>query len=179
MSAPPYRIDYVALDGEITEVYTLSNTEQALGYIYGTKLEDDLLSHNLQQTGFNESGGSGRALIVETGTVSLMGIGEEPEPEKPTGLVITKQPEDARVVAGEYHTMSIEAEGDELSYQWYYCLAGSTTWKMWAKTAELRRKATEGWDGMKIRCVVTDKYGNTESSQEATITIGNSLRITK
>ena len=98
-----------------------------------------------------------------------------------TVLEITKQPEDFTGPVGNQATFSIAANGDDLKYQWQYYSNG--TWKNSGatgnKTSKLTVDITNARNGMKFRCLVTDRYGNEKLSGEAAIHVGSLLEITK
>ena len=75
-------------------------------------------------------------------------------------------------------TFSIEAQGEGLTYQWYYKKAGQTAWNKWGArtTATTTATANATWNGMQVYCKVTDKFGNSVDSNPATITIKQDLR---
>ena len=72
------------------------------------------------------------------------------------------------------------AEGEGLTYQWYYKKAGQTAWNKWGTrtTATTTATANDTWNGMQVYCKVTDKDGKTSDSNPATITIQRELKIT-
>ena len=92
--------------------------------------------------------------VYENGACTICG-------ESTPAPIIVTQPEDARVHVGERFTFSVEAEGDGLTYQWYYrdvgmvefmpsCVQGNTySFEMLPFRA-----------GREYFCVVTDKNGN-------------------
>ena len=76
---------------------------------------------------------------------------------------ITQQPEDFIGMLGETANISIAATGSGLTYEWYYCNAGSTTF---TKTdtftgPEYSVALTEARAGRRVYCVITDAIGNT------------------
>lgn len=99
--------------------------------------------------------------------------------EAATPLSITKQPENVSAPAGEVVTVTVEAEGDGLQYQWYLknpdmkaysksSLTGNTyTWTMTEKNA-----------GRMVYCVITDAYGNSLKTQSVTLDLPAPVRIT-
>jgi len=90
-----------------------------------------------------------------------------------TELQIVTQPEDYTGAAGDFVTFTIEAEGNDLSYQWQYSDDGET-WKMGSSTtASYSTMLTEARSGRMIRCIVTDAEGNSVTSDVATMTIGS------
>lgn len=90
-----------------------------------------------------------------------------------TILKIMQQPQDQSGAAGETATFSVKAEGDGLTYEWQYSTNGTNWYK----------SGFEGWNtdtqpvqintfrsGQMYRCIVTDVYGNTVTSDVATLT---------
>ena len=96
-------------------------------------------------------------------------------------LKITSQPKDVTVSkAGDRVEFAVSAEGDGLKYQWQYRTPGSSRWTNFANaTGATLKKVTGEWDGWKVRCVVTDKEGKSETSKEAQILFATPLKITK
>ena len=96
-----------------------------------------------------------------------------------TKLAITKQPEDFTGAAGSQAAFSVTAQGDGLTYQWQMLSNGE--WKnssaTGAKTNKITFNITNAHNGMKYRCIVKDKYGNSVTSNTATITVGTKLAI--
>ena len=96
-------------------------------------------------------------------------------------LKIVSDPEDFVGPVGSKATFSVEAEGEGLKYQWQYNSKG--VWKdsgaTGNKTSKLTVDITNARDGMKFRCVVTDKNGKKKYSDPATLHVGIALEITK
>jgi len=92
-----------------------------------------------------------------------------------TELKITSQPKSVTVPEGEYAEVSLSAQGDGLSYAWYYREAGSSKFYKTSSFTSNRYSVpmTEARDGRQLYCVVTDKYGN--SVQSSTVTISMEL----
>ena len=92
---------------------------------------------------------------------------------------ITKQPEGAKVAVGETFTISVEAVGDGLTYQWYYKNAGAADFTLTtAYTGNTYSiKATDTRVGRQVYCVVTDQYGNSLTSDIATITLKTNVAL--
>ncbi|MBQ7145012.1 MAG: CehA/McbA family metallohydrolase [Oscillospiraceae bacterium] len=88
-----------------------------------------------------------------------------------TGPTITEQPQSWVGLLGEYPEIRIVAEGEELSYKWYYRDAGTKKWKLSSETddcydsypLDLTRA------GREVYCVVTDAYGLKVKSEIATM----------
>ena len=86
------------------------------------------------------------------------------------GVKITRQPVSATVASGKTVSVSVEATGDGLSYQWWYAAAGSSVFsKSSATTRTYTTTMNSGRDGMRLFCVVTDAYGNTAGTNTVTI----------
>jgi len=92
---------------------------------------------------------------------------------------ILSQPENAFVnELGEKATISVEAAGTGLTYQWYYKNAGTS--KFFAssnKTSTYSVTVTERVKNRLVYCLVTDVYGNQTTSDTAGIYISESLEI--
>ena len=88
-------------------------------------------------------------------------------------LSITAQPDDVTVEAGKDATFTVKATGSALKYQWQYKKSGATAWNNWTgrTAASTTATANSTWNGMQVRCIVTDGAGNTVTSSAATITI--------
>jgi len=85
-------------------------------------------------------------------------------------LKITQQPQDAAVELGEKAKVTVKATGDGLKYTWYVKSAGSSTFKKSSiMTASYSVTMRKDRDGNQVYCVVTDQYGNTETSATATL----------
>ncbi len=86
-------------------------------------------------------------------------------------LEITAQPQDYTGEAGTRASFTVAAQGDGLSYQWQVQIGGTwqdTDW-LGNKTATLRPIVSAGNDGVRYRCVVSDRYGNSVTSEAATL----------
>ena len=88
-------------------------------------------------------------------------------------LAVVSQPEDITVNTGETADFSIEATGEELSYQWYYKKSGASSWNKWNghTTAATSAVSNDTWNGMQVRCEVTDRSGNCVASEAAAVTL--------
>ncbi len=85
---------------------------------------------------------------------------------------ITGQPQNVSVSEGETARTAVTAEGDGLTYQWYGKDPGQTDfWKSSIKSAAYACKMTEAKNGRVVYCVVTDRYGNTAESGQATLCV--------
>ena len=95
--------------------------------------------------------------------------------EEAKELKITANPEDVEGAAGENAVFTVAAEGSGLSYQWQYANAGSSVWRAssmsGSDTPEITVPIASYRDGQQYRCVVTDRDGNSVTSESATITM--------
>ena len=88
-------------------------------------------------------------------------------------LAITQQPSNVTTQAGQNVTFTVKAKGVGLKYQWQYKKSGQTSWSNWGARTTASTTATSNatWQGMQVRCIVTDSAGNKVTSNAATITI--------
>ena len=88
-------------------------------------------------------------------------------------LEITQQPESVTISCADTAKFSVKATGKSLSYQWYYKKAGTSTWVKWPghDTATTSAISNTSWDGMQVRCVITDGSGSKVTSRAAKITL--------
>ena len=83
-------------------------------------------------------------------------------------LKITDQPQDAYADVGENAIVRVQAQGAGLRYQWYIRNAGKDTWSKSAiKTDTYEVEMNKSREGRELYCVVTDKYGNSVTSDHA------------
>lgn len=91
--------------------------------------------------------------------------------EKPLYFEITKQPENVYASSGSSVSITVEATGEGLTYQWWYLNPGETTWK------ESTTGATDTYtvtinsprNGRQVYVVITDAHGDTLTSGIATM----------
>ncbi len=87
---------------------------------------------------------------------------------------ITVQPEAKTAVAGTEAIFTVEAIGEGLTYQWQYTKNGTNwyyTGMTGATTAQLTVAATVARNGYQYRCVITDDYGTTVTTEAAALTV--------
>ena len=95
----------------------------------------------------------------------------------PKPLYITIQPETVMAKKGEDVTFEIKAEGESLTYQWQLSDDEGANWRDSAnQTAVYKTKLEEKNSGRWVRCVVSDRYGNSTESGAAVMRI-TPLRI--
>ena len=92
-----------------------------------------------------------------------------------TAPVITAQPESVTKNKGEIAEFTVKATGENLTYQWEYCNAGSDKWRtssMEGNQTETIKVAAGSWrNGQKYRCVVTGTDGRIAVSEAAVLTV--------
>ncbi|MBQ6546031.1 MAG: immunoglobulin domain-containing protein, partial [Lachnospiraceae bacterium] len=92
-------------------------------------------------------------------------------------IEITSQPQDQEVTAGETAHFIVAAEGNGLTYQWQYKIAGRTKWYNSSasttgyNSAELQVAATLTRNGYEYRCVITDAANHEIISDAATLIV--------
>ena len=83
-------------------------------------------------------------------------------------LTITTQPVDCVRHENEEVTFTVAAQGDGLTYQWQYSDNDGATWRKSSVTnASYTAKLTAAKDGRLVRCIVSDAYGGTVTSDSA------------
>lgn len=85
-------------------------------------------------------------------------------------VLITMQPEDAYACAGESFSVAIEAEGEGLTYTWWFANAGSEEFAQGTADGPVYElEMNERRAGRRIYCVVTDRYGRMQQSETVTV----------
>ena len=88
----------------------------------------------------------------------------------PESVRITEQPSDVSVAMGETFSINVKAEGEGLTYQWYYKNASGKSFAASSiKKSSYSSKMVSYMVGRQVYCVITDKYGNSVTSDVATI----------
>ncbi|MBQ1555093.1 MAG: hypothetical protein IIZ68_06490, partial [Clostridia bacterium] len=98
--------------------------------------------------------------------------------------VITRQPTDQTGEIGELVKFNVTATGEELTYQWQLSDDQGKNWRNSSnKTAEYATTLSDANNGRYVRCVVTDKNGQSVNSAPASMKVvspqGSRLAITK
>ena len=95
-------------------------------------------------------------------------------------LAFLRQPRDVTVQEGESASFTVKVTGGTWPYAYQWQMYNPKT-KKWtdipgATEATLSREAVEKkWDGARFRCVVTDKAGESITSEAATLTVRESV----
>ena len=88
------------------------------------------------------------------------------------GIVITQQPADVSVAYNETALTTVVAEGEGLTYQWYFKDEGSTGFVKSQYTGDTYSLIMyKGRNNRQVYCEVTDTNGNTVATDIATLTI--------
>ena len=78
-----------------------------------------------------------------------------------TPLELVRQPMDNSAYLGETVSVSVEAEGDGLTYQWYYKPSNGEEFLKSSQTTDTYTTTmTEARNGYEVYCQVMDQYGN-------------------
>ncbi len=95
------------------------------------------------------------------------------------GVTIASQPQNYVGKANSTASFTVAAEGDGLTYQWQISDDGGKTWSNSSvKNPKYSTKLTEAKDGRMVRCIVTDQYGSSVTSDAATMKFQKELSIT-
>jgi 3D (Asp-Asp-Asp) domain-containing protein len=107
---------------------------------------------------------------VKTDTVTLI-MGNTVE--------IVAQPENVVVPNGKKASITLNVTGDGLTYKWYYKNKGASKFSYTSTfTGNTYSTAmSDSRDGRQIYCVITDKYGNSVTTDTVTLIMGNTVEI--
>ena len=84
------------------------------------------------------------------------------------GPVVTQQPANAEAALGERYCVTVEAEGENLKYQWYFRNAGTAVWyKSSVCDNTYDDVMTTARAGREVYCVITDANGNSVTTDIA------------
>gem|GEM_PF-1060079 len=93
---------------------------------------------------------------------------------------IAAQPENAVAASGKKASVTVNVTGDGLTYKWYYKNKAMTSFvESTSITSDTYTvdKMTSSRDGRQIYCVITDKYGNSVTTNTVTLIMGNTVEI--
>ena len=89
-----------------------------------------------------------------------------------TELKITQQPVSASAAVGGTVTVTVKAQGDGVTYQWWIKNSSEEAYYKSSITSNVyQTNMTAAKDGRILRCVIKDKYGNTIKSDIVTINV--------
>ena len=105
---------------------------------------------------------NGNSVQTETATIT----------RPPVAVTIIEQPQNARVNVGEKFSISPKVEGEGLTYQWYVKESGAKAFKVSSnKTSAYAYTMQNYMIGRQVYCIITDKYGNSVTTDVATISL--------
>ncbi len=113
----------------------------------------------------------GNSVTTDTVTLSMKRV-----------ATITQQPVDVTVGKGETAKITIGVQGDGLTYKWYYKNPGASEFKLTTsfKGSSYTISAMDATrNGRQVYCVITDKYGNTVTTNTVTLKLADPVKITK
>ncbi len=93
------------------------------------------------------------------------------------GLTIIEQPQSVMAKSGEKAIVTVKAVGAGLTYQWYYKDKGATNFVKASECTAASYSVTmsDACDGRQVYCVVTDRYGDTATSD--TVSLNKAVSI--
>ena len=92
-------------------------------------------------------------------------------------LEITTQPKTAYAKLGEKAKLTVKAEGDGLTYQWYVKDVGDSKYFLSSiDTPTYSMKMTEANHGRRAYCVITDAYGNSVKTKTVYLRVAASVK---
>ena len=84
--------------------------------------------------------------------------------------MITQQPENVTAASGEKVTVTVVAEGDGLTYTWYYASKNSSKFsKSETKGNTYSTTMNAERDGRQLYCLIKDAYGQSVKTEVVTI----------
>lgn len=163
--------------------YTQNNTEPLTGFVVDTEVNTATLNQSGNISMFADCdhfqiqySNDGGATMIDTG-ISL--TYEVPAPEIPE-LKITLQPTDTETIMGERFCVEVQAQGEGLSYQWYFKNEGANRFSKSSVTDNTYDDVmTKARMNRQIYCVITDAYGNSVTTDTVTLAAahGETLEI--
>ena len=94
---------------------------------------------------------------------------------KQSDITIVSQPVDASAANGENVSVSVEAEGEDLTYTWYYKKPGASKfYKSGLAVENTYTTVMQSYrDGYQVYCVITDANGDSVQTNIVTLTMTN------
>lgn len=96
-------------------------------------------------------------------------------------LKILEQPQDRSAAVNKYARFSVTVQGEGITYSWQFRDTDDTDWH--TSTLGTSRaysvNMTSGRVGRRVRCIITDRYGNTVISDEAVMVLPGTLVVTQ
>jgi hypothetical protein len=86
-------------------------------------------------------------------------------------LKILSQPQDVQVELGERVNITVEAQGEGLTYKWYYKNSNGKKYAVSGITGNTYSMTmADRCHGRRVYCVITDRYGKSVKTEVATMT---------
>lgn len=102
---------------------------------------------------------------IESDSAIITGIPNVP-------LAITKQPTDGAAPMGKRYCVTVEAQGDNLTYTWYFQNPGSKSWSKSGVTDNTYDDVmTKARANRQVYCVITDALGNQVTTNTVTLNV--------
>lgn len=97
----------------------------------------------------------------------------------PVPIEIICQPQNRVFVPGYCVTLSLQASGRGLQYQWYCKKPGQKKFRAWSGHTHASETVapTGEWDGMRLYCDITDADGNSLQSDVVTVSRGDTPTV--
>ncbi len=161
MLIDPQYIDLYAGSHAMVAMLYFSNDGETLTVRYYSTEKD---VYGSAQSQFTVELGEHKHVYDENGNKCL-GCGQK-------RVTITKQPDDVTKYKNETANVKVSADGDGLTYKWYYKNAGSDTFYLTTTFTSNYYSAVMNADrnGRQVYCVITDKYGNSVTTNVVTLT---------
>ena len=96
-----------------------------------------------------------------------------PSDARASTIRLVSQSQDVTVKPGTVTEFFVDAEGTNLTYQWYVKKSGEQLWHLWKGHDNFKTtsKANESWDGMQVYCMIVDNNRTSIASEIITISI--------
>lgn len=95
------------------------------------------------------------------------------EDSSATTIRIISQSENITIKTDTPTEFYVNAEGTNLTYQWYVKKSGDKMWHIWKNhdKSKTSSKSNKTWDGMQVYCMITDNNRTSLPSEIITVTI--------
>ena len=161
--------------------FTVKATGEGLSYQwqykapgYGwTKNSCTTATFTVSAPGLWRDGYQYRCIVTDaSGNTATSGAATLTVEEETAAPEILSQPEDVTTTADGKAVFTVEADGNDLSYQWQFKAPGYDWKSNTCTSATFTISAPGAWrDGYQYRCIVTDAEGNELISDAATLTV--------
>lgn len=144
--------------------------------------QDNISEQETKTNVYTVSGGKLSAVIVmlAAALLALSGflfidrfLASHSAESRATTIRIISQSEDIHLKEGTPAEFFVDAEGTNLTFQWYYKKKGDQLWHLWRghNKAKTSSDANKSWNGMQVYCMITDNNRTSVASEVVTITI--------